>query len=206
MKAWLYQLWDKLSLYLPIALMAFFALGTWWLVRNTPKLDEEGTTHPVRHESDYQLQQFSIQSFDTEGRFKSEIWGQQALHYPDTDALEIQQVRLHAQDLSGAKLHGTALRAITSIHSTQVELTGQVHLVRQQAAAPASSATSVMTFDSEALHIDTERNVLHTTTPVVITQDNKRFSAHGMTYQHEQGTLELRGQVRSTLSAQRHPG
>lgn len=206
MKAWLYQLWDKLSLYLPIALMAFFALGTWWLVRNTPKLDEEGHAHPVRHEADYRLQQFSIQSFDTEGRFKSQIWGEQALHYPDTGTLEIQQVRLHAQDPSGAKLHGTALRALTSANSTQVALTGQVHLVRQQAAAPASSAAAVMTFDSEALHIDTERNLLHTATPVVITQGNKRFSADGMTYQHPQGLLELRGQVRSTLSAQRRPG
>jgi len=204
MKAHLYQLWDKLSLYLPIALMAFFAIGTWWLVRNTPKLDEGGSVHPVRHESDYQLQQFSIQSFDAQGHFKSQLWGEQALHYPDTDTLEIKQVRLHGLDLHGATTRGSALRALVSANSTQVELTGQVHLVHQP--APAANATAAMTFDSEALHIDTERDELHTATPVVIAQGGKRFSANGMTYQHEQGQLELRGQVRSTLTPQRHPG
>ena len=29
-------LWDRLSLYLPIALMGLVALGTYWLVQSTP--------------------------------------------------------------------------------------------------------------------------------------------------------------------------
>ena len=28
--------WDRLSIYLPVLLMGLLALGTWWLVKNTP--------------------------------------------------------------------------------------------------------------------------------------------------------------------------
>ena len=44
------------SAYLPLLLMALLALGTWWLVRNTPTVPQPKPALPPRHEPDYTMQ------------------------------------------------------------------------------------------------------------------------------------------------------
>ena len=60
--------WDRLSIYLPVLLMGLLALGTWWLVRNAPQVQEPRPASAPRHEPDYVMKGFSIQSFDASGR------------------------------------------------------------------------------------------------------------------------------------------
>ena len=86
-------LWDRVSIYLPIILMGLFALATLWLIRSTPTAMEAVAGKPVRHEADYFLRNFSIRTFDTRGQLKSEVYGAEARHFPDTDTLEIDRVR-----------------------------------------------------------------------------------------------------------------
>ena len=197
MKASLRTLWDRLSLYLPVVLMGLFAMSTWWLVRSTPKLDETGSPRPVRHEIDYTLRQFSIKTFDTEGHFKSELIGAEAKHYPDTDTLEITQVKVHAISLTGEHTHATSLQAVTSANGTEVQLQGQVHVVRD--AKSSATTRAPMEYRSEFLKINSQTNLLETPQPVVINQGGNRFSGNAMTYRDEGGLLELHGQVHATL-------
>src|SRR5215210_6974805 len=47
---WSARLVEQGSSFLPLLLMALLALGTWWLVKNTPLADAPQTAAPLRHE------------------------------------------------------------------------------------------------------------------------------------------------------------
>ena len=83
------RLWDRASIYLPIILMGLLALGTYWLVRNTPVQSAAPGDKPVSSEPDYFMRGFSVKTFDGSGRLKSEVVGKEARHFPDSDTLEI---------------------------------------------------------------------------------------------------------------------
>ena len=71
---------DRLALYLPGILMALFALGSWWLVRSLPTILNDAPAKSVRYEPDYYLEQFSVKSFDKQGRLTREVTGHRAKH------------------------------------------------------------------------------------------------------------------------------
>jgi lipopolysaccharide export system protein LptC len=118
---------DRLALYLPAILMAVFALGSWWLVRSLPNLLNEAPVKSVRYEPDYYLEQFSVKSFDKQGRLSREVSGHRAKHYPDTDTLEISNVTLRRQNPNGQRDDVfSANSMLLNSKSSEYELTGQV--------------------------------------------------------------------------------
>lgn len=124
---------DRLALYLPGVLMAIFALGSWWLVRSLPGTLNEVAKTSVRHEPDYYLEQFSVKSFDKQGRLTREISGHRAKHFPDTDTLEISNVTLRGQNPDVQRLDTkreqdvfTANTMLLNSKTGEYELTGQV--------------------------------------------------------------------------------
>ena len=60
---WYLRAIDTASTYLPLLLMALLALGTWWLVKNTPLFEGDRAAAPPRHEPDYTMTQFMVQRF-----------------------------------------------------------------------------------------------------------------------------------------------
>lgn len=118
---------DRLALYLPGILMAFFALGSWWLVRSLPSLLNDAPAKSVRYEPDYYLEQFSVKSFDKQGRLSREVSGQRAKHYPDSDTLEISNVTLRRQNFNGQRDDVFSANSMQLNSKTnEYELTGQV--------------------------------------------------------------------------------
>jgi lipopolysaccharide export system protein LptC len=118
---------DRLALYLPGILMAFFALGSWWLVRSLPSLFSEAPVQLVRYEPDYYLEQFSVKSFDKQGQLTREIKGHGAKHYPDSDTLEISNVTLRGQNPNGQSTDVFTAKHMQMNNKTgEYELTGQV--------------------------------------------------------------------------------
>jgi lipopolysaccharide export system protein LptC len=118
---------DRLALYLPVILMAFFALGSWWLVRSLPSLLNDAPAKSVRYEPDYYLEQFSVKSFDKQGRLSREVSGQRAKHYPDSDTLEISNVTLRRQNSNGQRDDVFSANSMQLNSKTnEYELTGQV--------------------------------------------------------------------------------
>ena len=124
--------WDRLSIYLPILLMGLFAMATFWLIRSTPAVIEATTGRPLHHEADYFLRNFSIKSFDTQGNLKSEMFGTEARHYPDTDTLEIDQVRMRKIGENGLPTVATAQRGVSDATGDDVQMFGDVHVRRQR--------------------------------------------------------------------------
>jgi lipopolysaccharide export system protein LptC len=98
-------------LYLPLILMGILALGSWWLVRSMPEMFYADDNKPVRKEPDYRLENFSVKSFDANGRMTREVLGDKARHYPDVDEMHIDQVRVYAESETGVKINAKADKA-----------------------------------------------------------------------------------------------
>ena len=68
--------WERMSVYLPVILMGFIALGTYWLARNTPTAGGPAQTQvQAKLEPDSFMRRFSAKSFVASGRLKNEIFG-----------------------------------------------------------------------------------------------------------------------------------
>ena len=105
---WPVRLLDAASAYLPLLLMALLALGTWWLVKNTPLFDIDRAPAPLRHEPDYTMSQFMVQRFAPDGAMRVQIEGDLMRHYPDTDTLEIDNPRIRSLAPDGRVTRGSA--------------------------------------------------------------------------------------------------
>jgi lipopolysaccharide export system protein LptC len=189
--------WDRAATYLPVILMGMMALGTYWLASNTPSL--LGTSEkraPPSHDPDYFMRNFSVKTFEPNGRLKTEVFGTEARHYPDTDTLEIDKPRILSYDEGGALTVATAKRAISNGDGSEVQLIGDAVVTRRP---PPGTNAPKMEFQGEFLHafLNTERVKSHK--PVTLIRGTDRFVADSLDYDNLDRLMELRGRVRGTL-------
>jgi lipopolysaccharide export system protein LptC len=190
--------WDRITIYLPIILMALMAAGTYWLARNTPALAPVVEQRAPTHDADYYLRRFSIKSFDPAGRLKNEIDGAEARHFPDTDTTEIDLPRVRSYDAQGALTVATAKRGISNGDASQVQLIGDAVVARDgTAAGPGAQPHLEIRGDFLQFFMDTER--ISSTKPVTIKRGNDVFQADSMEYDNLGRVLDLRGRVRGVL-------
>jgi lipopolysaccharide export system protein LptC len=191
--------WDRLSIYLPVLLMGLLALGTYWLVRSTPALETEVERQVQRQDPDYQMERFSIKTFDAVGRLKTEVYGEQARHYPHTDTLEIDQVRIRSFNQRGYMTVATARRALTNNDATEVQLMGDALVVREAVVDRQGVALPRLSFSGEFLHAFLEQERIRSHKPVELVRGGDRITADSLDYSNFDQILELRGRVRGTL-------
>lgn len=191
--------WEQLSLYLPVVLMGVLALGTYWLVRSTPPLMPPEPQPPARHEPDYFMRKFSVKTFDASGRLKSEVAGTDARHYPDTDTLEIDLVRIRSFNEGSRLTTATARRAVTNGDASEVQLFGDARVVREPGADNTGQAQLRSEFRGEFLHafMNTER--MKSDQPVELLRGNDRFTADTMDFDNLERVMQLKGHVKGTL-------
>ena len=191
--------WDRLSIYLPVALMALLALGTYWLVESSPKVGTPAVEDEVRHEPDYFMRNFSVQTFVESGRLKSEVFGTAARHFPDSDTIEIDKVRIRAFDDKNKLTTATAHRALTNSDASEVELFGNALIVREAVFDKGVETSPRLEFRGEYLHafMDTER--VESDKPVAIVRGKDVFSGDTMEYDNLQQVMVMRGRVKGLL-------
>ena len=130
---WTRRIAEIFSAYLPMLLMGLLALGTWWLVKNTPQVATARVAAAPRHEPDYTMHRFSVQRFAPDGKLRAQIEGDEVRHYPDTDTLEIDAVHMRAISTGPHVTVATARRALVNGDATEVQLLGGAHVVRETA-------------------------------------------------------------------------
>lgn len=185
---------DRLTIYLPLILFAFLALSSWWLVRSMPEMLPPGIDKQLRHDPDYRLEQFTLKSFDASGHMTREISGQSATHFPATQALHIEDIRIFAENDAGTRLNARAQKGISFEAEQQVTLTGDAVAVR---AADAQGPRMTLAGETLTLLMDEER--LTSALPVKITRGGDVFTAQAMDFDTRNGQYELRGRVKSVL-------
>jgi lipopolysaccharide export system protein LptC len=194
------DIWDRFVLYLPLLMMASLALATYWLVHSAPTISAPAAPQPITHDPDYFMNGFSIRTFDADGRVRSEVLGDKARHYPDTQWLEIDAIRIKSYDDKGRLTVATATRGLTNEDTSEVQLLGNAVVVREAGVSAGNTELPRMEYRSEFLHafMTSERVTSHK--PVVLTRGKDRFSADALDYDNVEQVIELRGRVRSTLS------
>ena len=182
-----------LSTYLPLLLMLLLALGTWWLVKNTPSADGPGESPLPRKEPDYTMDHFVIERFDNNGRLKARMQGDRLRHYADTEFIEVDNARVRAVAEDGRITLAQARRAVTNGDGSELQLIGDA---RVDSTGPRGEPIQ---FRGEFLHafLNTERVRSHL--PVVVTSEGSEFRAAGMEYDHLTGQLQLQGKMRAIL-------
>lgn len=186
---------DRLTIYLPLILFAFLALGSWWLVRSVPELLQPQVDAPLRQDPDYRLTQFTVKSFDATGRMTREVSGQSATHFPATQALHIEEVRIFFENEAGTRLNAQAKQGVSFEAEDKVVLTGNASAVR---AADALGPRTSLQGESLTALIGEER--LLSSLPVQIDRADHVFTGQSMNFDTRSGQYELKGQVKSTLA------
>lgn len=194
------QGWDQFSLYLPVVLMGLLALGTWWLVRNAPAPLLPSIERPQGNQPDYFMKGFSVKSFDATGRLQSEVKGKMGRHYPNTDTMEVDEVRMRSVTPEGRVTLATADRALSNADGSEVQLFGNAIVTREPLPArPGAPAQPRLEFRSDFLHAYTNTERVRSDKPVTLTRGNDRFTADGMDYDNLDQVVQLRGRVRGVL-------
>lgn len=190
---WALRLRDALSSYLPLLLMLVLALATWWLVKNSPKAPPTAADSAVRVEPDYTMSGFAIERFDARGLLKLRIEGAQMRHFPVTDRIEIDAVKVRAIAPDGRVTLASARRALSNADGSEVQLLGGAEVTSESA----SGAPLVMR--SEFLHAFLVTERVLTTAPVWVQWGTTQVRAASLDYDHAAGRMELGGPQRMTL-------
>ncbi len=192
---WHHRLRDLLSTYLPLLLMLALALATWWLARNSPIAGVPAAEAPQRTEPDYTMSGFALERFDATGRMKLRVEGAQMHHFPATDRIEIEDVRIRAIAPNGRLTLARARRAVANGDGSEVQLMGGAEVTGEDA-----SGTPLL-MRSEFLHVYFVSERVRSHLPVLVQYGGNEVRAAGLDYEHAAQKLELSGPTRATLVA-----
>ena len=186
-------------MYMPLLLMGALALGTYWLVRNTPTFSAPEAVREVGHEIDYFMQNFTIKTFDEDGKLKSEIAGTEARHFVDTDILEIDQARIHSINISSQLTTATANRAYSNGDGSEVQLTGNARVIREASRDAQGKKSPMLEFRGEFLHAFLNEERVQSHLPVVLIRGADQFTGNVFSYNNLDQVAVLTGRVRGVL-------
>jgi lipopolysaccharide export system protein LptC len=192
---WPVRLSDALSAYLPLLLMLVLALGTWWLVKNTPVPAAPAKATSARTEPDYTMREFTMERFRADGQLKLRLQGSQLHHYPDTNRVEVLGARITAFAPDGRVTTATADRALGNGDGSEMQLSGNAQVV----GTDPRGAPLIIRSEYLLVQLVTER--LQTHLPVWVQQGPTELKAAGLEYDHASQRLDLKGPLRAVLAS-----
>lgn len=193
--------WDRISVYLPVVLMAVLALGSYWVLKDIPPPPAPVPVKPVSHDPDYFMRDFAVRSFTPEGRLRAEVSGSEMRHYPDTETTEIDNATIRQISAQGTVTVARAQRVWTNADRSQYLLQGHAVVVREAASKPGKAAQPEVTFEGEELRVFAQDERLESDLPVLITRGSDRITAARLRYDQRTRVADLQGRVRATLAA-----
>lgn len=195
---------DQLAVYLPVVLMALLALGSYWLVRNAPVAKATAADRVLTHEADYFLKKFSVKTFTPEGKLKIELFGAVAKHFPDTDTIEIDNVRIHNfNELGRLTTVTSANNAISNGDNSEVQLYGDAKSVREAALDANGVMQPRLEINGEFLHTFVNEERLKSHLPVTIRRGRSDISADSLDYDNLSRIVNMQGHVKAVIPPSR---
>jgi len=194
------RIFDRVAVYVPLILMAFMAMATYWLVRNAPVLGEAELEADPRHVPDYFMRDFSVKVFSADGKLKSEMVGIEGRHYPDTDTLEIDQPHIRIINPEGRLTTAVAKRGLINSDGSEAQLFEKAVVVREATTNAQGVAIPRTELQSEFLHLFANTEEVRSHLPVILVRGaGDRFTGDGMNYDNLDRVMQLNGRVRGTL-------
>jgi lipopolysaccharide export system protein LptC len=190
---------ERLSIYLPMVMMGLLAVGTYWLVRNTPVVLPPEAPRLVGHELDYFMRRATIKTFDEAGRLKTEIYGSEARHFADTETLEMDQVRLRSLGVDGRVTTASARQALSNDAGSEIKLIGDAVVVREALQDLDGNVQPRLEFRGEFLHIFLNEERVKSHLPVIIRRGEDQLSGDSLNYDRLEQVVQLQGRVKGML-------
>jgi lipopolysaccharide export system protein LptC len=146
------------------------------------------------------MEKFTLRTFDKSGQLRKDVSGDRARHFPHTDVLEIQNVRIRSFNEQGFVTVATAQRALSNGDASEVRLMGDAQVVRDGSATTDAKDTAPhMSLRSEVLQVFVKEERIRSTVPVELVRGADRITANAMDYNNLDQTVELHGRVRGVL-------
>lgn len=192
-EAWSLRLRGLFATYLPLLLMSALAGLTWWLARYSPRLPDERPAQAARHDPDYTAERAVLQRYSVDGQLVAQVEGEQVRHYPDTDEIEVDTVRLATTGADGRRTQATARQALAAGDGSRYSLQGGAHVI--------STGPDGRTVDltGEHLLVLTQERRVESDTPVTVRQGGSVVVADAMEFDETTQLVTLHGHVRATM-------
>jgi lipopolysaccharide export system protein LptC len=193
----------------PLVLAGVLAGFTWWLVASSPDAGERGRApEPDRGTPDYVLDQARLARFDAQGRLEAVIDGEHMRHYPVTQTVQIDAMRLALRHPDGRRVQAQAREGEWSEVAGMASLRGaaDVRLADAGVALPVEPAAlgergepGVTRMLGERLDLDTRARVLMSQQPVTVVREGSTLVAQTLRHDEPAGLTELGGRVKGRL-------
>lgn len=199
--------WIKRGLELtPIFALVALTFLTYWLLQQKIVSDPKAPA-PVEHKPDYTLLDFTVRSFDEQGRPRTQLSGKRLDFFPDDETSTVDQPVLRGKAVdSGAVSRVVAERGVSNRDGSEIQFFTQVHATRDGYVLPAKNAqpekhVQALDVRSEFLHVwvNEERMRSHVLTTIVRGQSS--MSADNMELSNYDSTVKLNGKARISLAS-----
>jgi len=190
----LHSLRENVMAYLPMIMLAALFLFSVWLVRSVPRQESFQPSAPPSHTADYDFQNYTLKSFEMNGKLKSSIHGVFAQHFQDTMNTEIKQpfVLIYSKDRV-TSVRGK--KAFVNEDGSQIQFMGQTLLKRDDV----HPVEDDMQISGEFLHFFVNTDTLVSHLPVNIVRGKNRFKADHLDADNVNQVYQLKGRVHATL-------
>lgn len=178
-----------------VLLLLSLALGlsSWLLLKQKPD-DSPQFVGPPR--SDYQLQNFSLHSFDENGKLAFRLEGPRLIHDDQRRSYDVDLPEFLFYTSSGDAWKAISRKAAIDIKTRRVAMRDQVHC------APLAGAGSLpWVLTTEALDADPDRKTLSSERPVTLARPGSILHGIGLTARLDSKQFDLAAAVRGTFKA-----
>lgn len=179
----------------PLSILLALTGLTFWL-RIATELPEVRHDGKHRHDPDFIVTQANLRKIDETGRLKYTLKSTEIRHYPDDETTDLTQPDLVFYNPKKSNVSVTSDRAHMSKDGEQVDLYGNVRIVR---AASAKDPEMVATAPELTVFPDEEK--AFTKSPVLITQGKSWVKGVGMQMDNRAQTYILESKASAVLES-----
>ncbi|WP_274585085.1 LPS export ABC transporter periplasmic protein LptC [Neisseria leonii] len=182
----------------PLVLAALLGGLSAWLGRISEIRIEEAALNP--DEPQYRMRGIDGRQFDGSGLIAQHLRAESAWQLPESDDVSFDTLTLQVYE-NGRRIYQAASRSARyNTESRQIELKNQV--VLDKAPADGQAAGELKT---EHLIIDTVGKLARTDAAVTYRYGESNGTAQGLTYNYQQGLLNLPARVKATIYVPKNP-
>lgn len=187
----------RLALYFPVLLMAALALGTAWLMKNTPAVREaEGEPAQSQpQELEYFMKDYALRTFDTQGLLNRSLHGARLEVRSEDGSQRAQDVTFGKRNEDGSWLMAQARSAQRSSDGLRTTLNGGVH-VQHVAANGQQTLTDVY---SEQVEVNEEQQRVLLRKGVKLVRGGQTLYGSSGELLTKEEKLRLHGGVRAVI-------
>jgi lipopolysaccharide export system protein LptC len=188
--------------FLPMLLMAFLTLGTYWMVQmNEPNLETE---KQKRHVPDYIMDGIVVTTLGPEGNTKFRVLGQKLTHYEDDASSEIDWPIARRFHETKPAITVRSDKGFLDGDMTILDLVGNASLTRPAQAATATQAGSSRLFmSSSKFTVLMNDDIVKTNRPVNLEQGQSIMTSQkGAIFDNVNQKLTMIGQVKGRIESE----